>query len=82
MPVLGQLHVDVCYQGQSAQLILYVVPGNGLTLMGRNWLKHIRIDWHRIATICNKPIGLNDLLDKQKALFKDELEQYTRKRQY
>ena len=41
--------------------------------MGQNWLKHIRLDWHRIATIRNKSIGLNDLLDKHKALFKDEL---------
>ena len=46
MPVLGQLHVDVCYQGQSVQFILYVVPGNGPTPMGRNWLKHICLDWH------------------------------------
>ena len=44
MPVLGQIHVDMCYRGQSAQLILYVVPGNSPTLMGRNWLKHNRLD--------------------------------------
>ena len=44
MHVLGQFHVDVCYQGQSAQFILYVVLGNGPTLMGRNWLKHIHFD--------------------------------------
>ena len=37
-------------------------------------LKHIRLDWHQIATVCNKPIGLNDLLDKHKALCKNELE--------
>ena len=73
MPVLGQLNVDVCYQGQSARLILYVIPGNGPTLMGRNWLKHIRLDWHRIATVRNQPTNLNNLLDKHKALFKDEL---------
>lgn len=47
--VLGQFHVDMCYQGQSTKLILHVVPGNGPTLMGRNWLKHICLDWHRIA---------------------------------
>ena len=70
---LGQLHVDMCYQRQSAQLILYVVPRNGPTLMGRNWLKHRHLDFHRIATIRNKPIGLNDLLDKHKALFKKDL---------
>ena len=72
-PVLGQLHVDVCYRGQYAQLILYVVPGNGPTLMRRNWLKHICLDWHRIATIRNKPISLNDLLDKHKPLFKEDV---------
>ena len=66
------MHVDVCYQGQSAQLILYVVPGNGPNLMGRNRLKHIHLDWDQIATIRNKPTDLKNLLDK--ALFKDELE--------
>ena len=50
MPVLGQLHVDVCYQGQSAQLILYVVSGNGPTLMEKKWLKHIRLDWPQFVT--------------------------------
>ena len=70
MPVLGQLHVDVCYQGQSAPLVLYV---NGPTLMGRNWLKHIRLNRHQIATVRNQSTNLNDLLDKHKALFKDEL---------
>ena len=73
MPVLGQLNVDVCYQGQSARLVLYVIPGNGPTLMGRNWLKHIRLDWHRIATVRNQPTNLNNLLNKHKALFMDEL---------
>ena len=33
--VLGQLHVDMCYQGQSTKLILHAVPGNGPILMGK-----------------------------------------------
>ena len=39
--------------------------------MGRNWLKHIHLDWDQIATIRNKPTDIKDLLDKP--LFKDEL---------
>ena len=52
---------------------MQVSVGNGPPLMGRNWLKHIRLDWQQIATIRNKPIELNDLLDKHIALFKEEL---------
>ena len=45
--------------------------GNGSSLIERNWQKHIYLDWHWVATICNKPTGLNNLLDKHKALLKD-----------
>lgn len=46
--VVGSIEVAVEYQEQSAELPLVIVEGNGPTLLGRNWLKHIRLDWRGI----------------------------------
>ena len=61
------------YEKQSAQLPLIVVTGNGPNLFGRNWLKYIRLNWQRIATVRNLSLGLKELLDRHDTLFKDEL---------
>ena len=45
--VVGQTTVEVKYQGYTGQHDLYVVAGNGPTLIGRDWLTHIRLDWGR-----------------------------------
>ena len=45
--VLGT-EVAVSYQGQSATLPLVVVKGQGPTLLGRNWLGKIRLNWGEI----------------------------------
>ena len=49
--VKGQLNVHVSYKGQTSPLKLVVVNGAGPNLFGRNWLKYIRLDWHRITTV-------------------------------
>ena len=41
--VVGTTDVHVAYEGQTATLPLVVVRGDGPTLMGRNWLGHIRV---------------------------------------
>ena len=46
--MLGSVEVDVAYQGQTAQLPLVVVKGGGPTLMGRNWLNKIVLNWNEI----------------------------------
>ena len=50
MKVTGQLHVQVSYGSQMAPLILVVVAGNGLSLLGQNWLKYLQLDWKQTAT--------------------------------
>ena len=47
MKVLGELPVTAVYNGQAKQLPLYIVPGQGPTLLGRGWLQHIKLDWKR-----------------------------------
>ncbi len=76
IPVVGQLHVHVSYGTQKAPLVLLVVAGEGPTLMGRNWLKYIRLDWksiHQITSDSPKSSELRHLLDKYEEIFNDEL---------
>ena len=43
--VLGQIMVDVKYGKQHKTLPLYVVKGDGPSLLGRNWLTEINLNW-------------------------------------
>ena len=61
----------VTYGSQTKTLTLYIVPGNGPTLLGREWLQHIRLDWKAIALVTKDP--LQQLLDKHAMLFDDTL---------
>ena len=70
--VLGQLHVHVKYGDQDAPLVLLVVGGDGPSLLGRNWLRYIRLDWKKINAISNA-ISADALMEKYSSLFKDEL---------
>ena len=47
--VLGELTAAVRYGKQCCTLPLLVVSGTGPTLLGRDWLKHIQLDWKRIG---------------------------------
>ena len=48
IPVLGSALVHTNYQKQTADLPLIVVKGNKHTLLGRNWLYQIRLNWGQI----------------------------------
>ena len=51
MSVLDCIDVKVHSQEQEAQLPLVVVKGNGPTLLGRNWLMKLRLNWQEIGSI-------------------------------
>ena len=71
IPVLGSCEVVVSYKNQQATLLLIVVEGDGPTLLGRNWLDHIVLDWKEIHLIRNAP--LHAILEKHRAVFGEEL---------
>ena len=73
MQVVGQLNVDVQYREQRKPLALEVASGDGPSLLGRNWLKYIQLDWHQIAMMRTKPQQLQTLQQEHVSLFKDEL---------
>ena len=63
--------MQVCYEGQTVVLPLVVVKGEGPTLLGRNWLTKIHLNWGQIHSI-SKP-GLQELLAKYQNVFKEGL---------
>ena len=72
--IKGNLHVRVQYQDQFAKLVLVVVEGNGPSLLGRNWLKYIKLDWGRIAQMHSTRLKtLNSVLDQHQVLFEESL---------
>lgn len=75
LQVLGQMTVTVSYHSQQGSYTLYVVKGAGPSLLGRDWLKHIRLDWKAIATTVNQinSPSYQTLLDQYSEVFRDEL---------
>ena len=75
IPVKGKLDVEVQYGQQRQSLTCYVVTGDGPCLMGRDWLKHIRLNWKEIGVTIleTSQTRLKSLLDKYSDIFKDEL---------
>lgn len=49
--VVRQLNVHVTYREQQAMLALLVITGNGPTLLSRNWLRDICLDWSFIHAV-------------------------------
>ena len=74
MKVLRKIEVNVEYGKQKEVLILIVVKGNGPSLLGKNWLTHICLDWKRIAAVTAvQDTNLQSLLERYANLFKEEL---------
>ena len=71
IPVVGARKVQVYYEGQTATLPLIVVEGDGPTLLGRNWLGSIRIDWCKIHY--SPSAGIQNLLEKYDKIFDGKL---------
>ena len=69
--VVGSTDVQVVYQGQTAILPLVVVKGDGPTLLGRNWLTKIKLNWDKIHYMQSPQ--LHDLLSQYDELFQERL---------
>jgi len=71
LPVVGVIHVKVEYGEYRGTHPLYVVHGKGPTLLGRDWLQTIRLDWKSlgVANIQEQPLSLESLLQKHEEVF-------------
>ena len=53
IPLLGQTNVSVSYNGKVFNLPLLVVKGNKPSLLGRDWLNVIKLDWQNVFSVYN-----------------------------
>ena len=49
--IYGTVHVCVSAKGKSTELPLTMVSGSCPTLLGRNWINSIHLDWLMITTL-------------------------------
>ena len=79
MVVVGRMKVKVNYGETNKLLFLYVVEGQGPSLMGREWLNEININWQKLnlADAFNNVVPTNSeverLLKKYVNVFKEGL---------
>ena len=74
VPIVGKANVTVEYKGQQATLPLLVVEILGPTLLGRNWLSRIRLDWPSlVCRITEDKAQLDNILQKHSKVFTKEL---------
>lgn len=72
--VCGSINVPVVYKQQSKQLSLQVLKFGGPTLLGRDWLKQLILDWKQLNTISQQTNQhLQRILNNHAEIFKREL---------
>ena len=71
---MGTLNVRVQYEGQLKNLVLVVIAGDGPSLLGRNWLNRIVLNWKKVFAVRTLRLeSLNKLMQRHKALFSEGL---------
>ena len=71
--VLGSLEVEVVYKHQRARLPLLVAKEKGPSLIGRDWLQTLRLDWKEINAIYKSKSDLDILLEQYSDVFGSRL---------
>ena len=70
--VCGSTVVKVMHNGQTQALPLVITEGSGPTLLGRNWLGALRLDWRTIFNI-GRDLSLQQVLSQHTEVFREEL---------
>ena len=70
--VSGSTVVPVEHNGQMVTLPLIVTTGGGPTLLGRDWLAALRLDWKTVFTV-RPTLTLQQVLEEHSAVFKEGL---------
>ena len=76
VPVLGAIKIPVKCKHKEVELSAIVVAGNKPCLLGRDWLKNLRLDWERVFAMhrvqSETPTCVAKIVDKYKAVFKPD----------
>ena len=70
--IAGLAEVRVEHNDQSTTLPLFVTQGKGPSLLGRNWLDTLRLNWKKIFMVQNENT-LQDVLGRYPDVFQEEL---------
>ena len=70
LDVLGSIVVDVEYEGQRESLQLHIVAGAEPTLLGRDWLHKLKLNWPAICHLSSSPT-LESVLDMRNTVFEE-----------
>lgn len=69
----GKMLVNVHHYGQSKRLWLHVLYESRFSLLGRDWLQELRIDWQSIKTVSQEQVsGLDQMLSKFSTVFEGQ----------
>ena len=71
IPVKGCCYVNVEYEGQTGKMPLLRVGGCGPTLLGRDWLSQIQLNWRQINHVHSA--SLQSVLSRYPSVFKEGL---------
>ena len=66
---LRYVTIQVTYSTQHESLPLLVVPGDWRTLLGRNWLEKIKINWSDLKLVSSPFLTLDQVLGQQSKIF-------------
>ena len=69
--MLGCCCVNIEYNGQSQELPLVIVASSGPTLLGRDWLSQIQLDWRQIHHV--RSASLQMVLARHPGVFQEGL---------
>ena len=72
LEVIGSISIQVNYEDQLEELPLLVIRGTGASLLGRNWLQKIRLNWQGIHQLQQTP-ALQETLQRYAEVFENEL---------
>lgn len=59
--------------GKQEKLPVYITKGDYQAIIGRAWLKKIRLDWQTERMLANKTPDLQAVFQKNKEVFRNEL---------
>ena len=78
VPVLGNIVVDVNYKQQTHKLALTVVKGDGPSLLGRDWLEVVNLDWREVNHLSSgsQSTKLQGMLEKYSDVFESKLGEF------
>ncbi len=72
IPVVGSCSVTVEHNNQNTQLPLLIVSGQGPNLLGRDWLRHLKLAWQEIHQV-RRLYSTAEIMNQYEELFRDDL---------